>query len=166
MDYGVVVALESLEHATDLPAVLRHFSRALLPGGALVVATDLARSPSVQRQAHVNAIWLHEYRQHWAGPHTSAWSPPLPLEWWQQEVARAGFRLAEHRPLSSKLMVRSRRGLATYFGMLQSTFRFATAAGMIGLASVISSQVGGVARELLLHDEAMEYSFLVFQKIK
>ena len=46
----MIYAIESLEHATDLGRCLRHWARAMAPGGVMVVVTDLRSDLSATRQ--------------------------------------------------------------------------------------------------------------------
>ena len=49
--YDVVVAIESLEHAADLPGCLRHLGSALRVGGMLLIVTDLLVDDSQHGQS-------------------------------------------------------------------------------------------------------------------
>lgn len=158
-DYSVIVALESIEHASNLSAVLHRFERALLPGGALLIATDLARDATVKS----SNLW-RVYQQHWCGPHTHAWAPPLAHDVWQRAASAAGLRVAESIDLSSRLPRRSLPALVWYLMGLRAMHSAAELWGTAGTASVLSTQLGGVARELLLHGESIQYAFLVLSK--
>ena len=72
--YAVVFAIESLEHSPDLDATLGRLSRALLPGGVLVVLTDV-RSEPAEREGGLGNLregdlgnLLADYQAHWCAP--------------------------------------------------------------------------------------------------
>jgi len=158
-DYAVIVALESIEHASDLSTVLSHFERALLPGGALLIMTDLAHTA-----AHVHSDAWHLYQRHWCGPHTHVWAPPIAHDAWQLAAGGAGLRITHAQDLSSRLPRRSQPALAAYLHGLRAMHAVAELLSLPGVAAVLSNQLGGVARELLLHDESIQHTFLVLSK--
>lgn len=159
--YDVIVAIESLEHAADLGSCLRHLGSALRAGGLLLVVTDLlvdaarcASSPTL----------LAAYSAHWCGPHTAAWGPPATLGEWQAHLHAAGLRMQTHTDLSRQLYQRPRWALAGYLHALLLVHRGATALGLEAAAFHASTQIGGVARELLLHDGIIAYTFMVARR--
>ena len=59
------------------------------------------------------------------------------------------------------LYQRPRWALAAYLAVLRAVHHAATALGLGQLAMQTSNQLGGVSRELLLHDQLIEYTLLV-----
>jgi len=157
--YSIVLAIESLEHASDIRRSLAHLGRALHPGGTLVIVTDLL----VDENARDAAVTV-AYRQHWCGPHTVSWSPPASMQGWQVAFDEAQLRLDRRVDLTSKLFQRPRWGLRLYFEGLLRLHRLASWVGMSGLAIQASTQIGGVARELLLHEGTIAYCFMVARR--
>ena len=74
-----------------------------------------------------------------------------------------GLQIAHRQGLSRSLLPRNAWVLAVYFRVLWVVYRVAHATGLAGAASLLSTQLGGVARELLLIDEQIEYTFLVLR---
>ena len=59
---------------------------------------------------------------------------------------------------------RAKWGLGAYFSVLLHVHAAASWAGLESLAFTLSTQIGGVARELLLHKDSISYSFMVARK--
>ena len=81
-------------------------------------------------------------------------------------MLKAGLRLDVVQDLSADLHERPRLALAGYFALLRMTYRLACAVGWDGLAATVSLQLGGVARELLLQEHAIQYTFLVAHRTR
>ena len=156
--YAAVFAIEALEHSSNLSATLFNIAAALRPGGALVLVTDLLAvgAKPTGRQADV----LQLYREHWCGPHTQ-WAPPASLEAWRLLLADAQITLMTQQHLSAGLYQRPRWALGGYLTVLRAVHHVATALRFGRLAMQASNQLGGVSRELLLHDRLIEYTLLV-----
>ena len=160
--YAAIFAIESLEHSSNLTATLRNLGAALRPGGALVLVTDLLAvgASDPLRRGEADDV-LRLFRDHWCGPHTQ-WAPPASLGTWRSLLAdAAGIRLTTQQHLSGGLYQRPRWALAAYLAVLRAVHHAATALGLGQLAMQTSNQLGGVSRELLLHDQLIEYTLLV-----
>ena len=158
-EYNVVLAIESLEHTSNLTRTLAHFSKAMVTGARLVVLTDVLAHESERDEPTTRA-----YRRHWCGPHTGSWLPPAGLARWQASLRDAGLGLVSHQDLSPQLHHRAKWGLGAYFSVLLHVHAAASWAGLESLAFTLSTQIGGVARELLLHKDSISYSFMVARK--
>ena len=104
------------------------------------------------------------YRAHWCGPHTAAWGPPATLGEWQTHLKGARLRLESHTDLSRQLYRRPRWALALYLRALLLVHRGAAVLGLSAAAFHASTQIGGVARELLLHEGSVAYTFMVARR--
>ena len=166
--YAAALAIESIEHSHDLSSSLANLGRALERGGVLVIVTDVlsgpppsAWRPVTPSDAQLRA--LDAYRRHWCGPH-AAWSPPASEQRWEVLLKRAGLRLVRRTELTSALYQRPRWALSLYFELLRAAYTLAARLGWEWAALQLSNQLGGVARELLLHVRAIEYVFMVAER--
>ena len=159
--YDAILAIESMEHASNMGSCLAHFAEGLRAGGALVILTDVLLDQSKRD----SSLLVREFREHWCGPHTRAWRPPATKSEWEEELKRAGLRLTSATDLSAKLYQRPFWALSTYFRALLLVHRLSTALGLVGLSFQSSTQIGGVARELLLHHSTIGYTFMVARRV-
>ena len=123
--YAVVFAIESLEHSPNLDVTLRHLSDALLPSGMLVILTDVFEPREQERDASL----VGDYRDHWCGPHTTPWMPPVDLPSWRAKLEKAGLGLVSHADLSASLYQRPRWGLTALLQVLRTAHIWAKSAG-------------------------------------
>ncbi|KAL1504682.1 hypothetical protein AB1Y20_008462 [Prymnesium parvum] len=157
--YTAVLAIESIEHSSDLAGALHNLGGSLERGGVLIVVTDFLR------RAGANLRLLTQYRLHWCGPHAT-WHPPANDARWEHLLRRAGLRVVQRVQLTQDLYHRPAWVLTIYFELLLFGHMVATTFGMKRLALQLSNQIGGVARELLLHAGVIDYVFMVAERAK
>ena len=164
--YSAAVAIESLEHSSGLRATLANLGGALRDGATLVVVTDLlsAREESAARRGDPRKRNLRLYSRHWCGPQAASWAPPATRSTWEADLAAASLDLVMRTDLSSRLYARPRSVLAIYLELLLALHHSTSWLRLPTTAMHLSTQIGGVARELLLHDESIEYTFLVARR--
>ena len=103
--YASIIAIEALEHATNIEELMLNFANALLPGGSILVVTDVLRPHN-----EVDATMVDHYSAHWCGPQTRAWQPPIAQQSWKRIAEKAGLQLTRTVDLSETygLNLRSR----------------------------------------------------------
>lgn len=140
--FDVVLAIESLGHAHDLPAVLANVRRSLAPGGAFVWVEDLLRLPlvadtDVQRLA---AAWC---------------SPPLrSVDAVRQALRDAGLRLFAEADLTAQV---PRGGLPQLAAGERRWSRVRRLCPVPSLRRLLDAFLGGIALERLYARELACY---------
>jgi SAM-dependent methyltransferase len=151
--FDALYAIESFSHGSDTEAFFRQAARRLAPRGLLIVcddflAGDVPASGEDRSKAARRRRWLDAFRQGW---HLG----PLSTEQELLETAgRRGLELEERRDLSPHLRDRSTRARLAY-GLLRL---------LPGNGPWLSSQRGGAALQVCLHEGWVRYLYLVFRR--
>lgn len=142
--YDLIVAIESLAHASDPAASLANLAGVLVPGGRIVVVDDVREADADPRDAEA-------FVSGWQAPGFRTGAQ------WQRAFAAAGLRLAEEEDLTP--LVPRRRALARELLVLAN--RIASIVPAAAWRGVLASHRGGLALERLYAAGGATYRLFV-----
>ena len=150
--FDAACAIESFCHAPDPARFFDEASRALRPGGRLVLCDDfIARAIETPELSSEDAYWLRAYIDGWRVPHLVTFAKTTGL------AAKHDLRVIEHADLTPRLRLRAVPRRAARL-MISAARPFTRA------HDIVSSMIGSTALQLCLKRGLVEYKFVVFEK--
>ena len=149
--YNVIVAIESLIHATDPAHTIANLAAVIDPGGRLILIDDMPVDAVPER----DRAYLAEFKRCWRCPVAPS------AAGWIVAAGAAGLHLVSRKDLSHLMQPRDERDLDAAFADL---FSQAGQKAGIGFGRLSDAELGGLHLERLHRRGTIRYAMLVFEQ--
>jgi SAM-dependent methyltransferase len=150
--FNIIIAIESLIHATDPAYTLSNLAASLDAGGRLILVDDMP----IDHVDETDAAVLTAFKRAWRCPRAPS------AEVWKGNAQSAGLRLIAMEDLSQLLKPRSEHELDAALDDLTAQ---RAAKIELGFERLSDAETGGLHLERLQRRGAVRYALLVFEKI-
>jgi cyclopropane fatty-acyl-phospholipid synthase-like methyltransferase len=148
--YHAVVAIESLIHSQDLPAVIKNLSQGLLPGGKLLIVDDMALDSSAHKTreyACLQNYWLI--------------SDLASVKYYSTLLAQNGLKITSNLDLTPQLNFPTNQALEKRIKFLSFLIRIIPIGS---LRTFLKTHLGGFALQKLYLNGKLKYQLIVAEK--
>ena len=146
-----IVGIESLNHSADPARTIANLSRALMPGGHIVIVDDMPEEKALPAFARD----LEDFKKFWRFPAMPS------AQRWSAVLAAAGCETVEMRDLSDLMRPRSEREISRALDEVHARRHWRD---RIGLRRIGEAEIGGLLLERLGRERIVRYTMIVARK--